>query len=106
MFFCSFLLEEIKSSADLIFEKRSSTIDTDSFTEEKRSGTIELLLTKPLSDVQIIMAKYFAGLLLVIISLIPTLIFYITIYQLGSPVGNIDSGGNVIGRRPPGWPPR
>ncbi len=64
-----------------------------SFAEEKRSGTIELLLTKPLSDLQIILAKYFAGLLLVIIALIPTLIFYLTVYLLGSPVGNIDSGG-------------
>ncbi len=64
-----------------------------SFAEEKRSGTIELLLTKPLSDLQIILAKYFAGLLLVIIALIPTLIFYLSVYLLGSPVGNIDSGG-------------
>jgi ABC-2 type transport system permease protein len=64
-----------------------------SFAEEKRAGTIELLFTKPLTDTQIILAKYFAGLLLVVIALIPTLIYFITVYSLGNPVGNIDTGG-------------
>jgi ABC-2 type transport system permease protein len=64
-----------------------------SFAEEKRSGTIELLFTRPLTDFQIIFAKYLAGWLLVIIALIPTLIYYFTVYRLGTPVGNIDSGG-------------
>ncbi len=64
-----------------------------SFAEEKRSGTIELLFTKPLTDTQIILAKYFAGLLLVIIALTPTLIYYFTVYTYGNPPGNIDSGG-------------
>ncbi len=63
-----------------------------SFAEEKRNGTIELLFTKPLSDLQIILAKYFAGLLLVIIALIPTLIYYLTVYNLGSGSG-MDTGG-------------
>lgn len=63
-----------------------------SFAEEKRSGTIELLFTKPLSDLQIILAKYFAGFLLVIIAVIPTLIFYFTVYKIGAGVG-IDTGG-------------
>lgn len=64
-----------------------------SFAEEKRSGTIELLFTRPLSDFQIIMAKYLAGLFLVVIAILPTIIYYITVYGLGKPVGNIDSGG-------------
>lgn len=64
-----------------------------SFAEEKRAGTIELLLTKPVTDLQIILAKYFAGFILVVIALIPTLIYYLSVYMLGSPVGNIDSGG-------------
>jgi ABC-2 type transport system permease protein len=64
-----------------------------SFADERKTGTIELLLTKPLTDSQIIMAKYFAGLALVVFSLIPTLVYYLTVYQLGLPVGNIDSGG-------------
>jgi ABC-2 type transport system permease protein len=64
-----------------------------SFAEEKRTGTIELLLTKPISDGQIIGAKYLAGFLLVVIAIVPTLVYYFTVYSLGDPVGNIDSGG-------------
>lgn len=64
-----------------------------SFAEEQRSGTIELLLTKPLTDMQIILAKYLAGLVLVIFALIPTLIYAVSVYRLGQPIGNIDMGG-------------
>ena len=64
-----------------------------SFSEEKKSGTLELLLTKPMGINQLIMGKFFAGLILVIITLIPTLIYLITIWTLGNPVGNIDMGG-------------
>jgi ABC-2 type transport system permease protein len=63
------------------------------FAEEKKSGTIELLMTKPLSDMQLIMAKYMAGLSLVIISIIPTLIYFFSVYHLGLPKGNLDTGG-------------
>ncbi len=64
-----------------------------SFADEKRAGTIELLLTRPLTDLQIILAKYFAGFLLVLFALLPTLIYYYSVHQLGNPVGNIDTGG-------------
>ncbi|HLG02701.1 MAG TPA: gliding motility-associated ABC transporter permease subunit GldF [Bacteroidia bacterium] len=64
-----------------------------SFADEKKSGTIELLLTRPLTDMQIILAKYFAGLVLVLFSLLPTLIYYYSISRLGAQPGNIDSGG-------------
>jgi len=64
-----------------------------SFSEEKKNGTIELLLTRPLSDLQIVLAKYFAGFTLVIVSLLPTLIYYYSVHTLGSPKGNIDTGG-------------
>lgn len=67
-----------------------------SFSEEKKSGTLELLTTKPITDLQIILGKYFAGLSLVLFSLLPTIIYYISIYQLGVSKGNIDSGA-VIG---------
>jgi ABC-2 type transport system permease protein len=63
-----------------------------SFADEKRSGTIELLLTRPLSDLQIVLAKFFAGFFLVLISLLPTLIYFYSVYKLGQPVGNIDTG--------------
>jgi len=61
--------------------------------EEKRLGTMELLLTRPLADIQIVFAKYIAGLALVILSLVPTLTYYFSVYLLGDPIGNIDSGG-------------
>jgi ABC-2 type transport system permease protein len=64
-----------------------------SFADEKKAGTIELLLTRPLTDLQIILAKYFAGFVLVLFSLLPTLIYYYSVYKLGSPAGNIDTGG-------------
>lgn len=71
-----------------------------SFADEKKSGTIELLLTRPLTDLQIILAKYFAGIILVAISILPTLVYYYSVWRLGSPMGNIDSGatwGSYIG---------
>jgi ABC-2 type transport system permease protein len=71
-----------------------------SFADEKKAGTIELLLTKPLTDLQIILSKYFAGFLLVIFSLLPTLVYFISVYTLGFPKGNIDVGaswGSYIG---------
>lgn len=63
------------------------------FSDEKKSGTIEFIFTKPISDLNIILAKYFAGLSIVIIALLPTLIYFISVYVLGNPVGNIDTGG-------------
>ena len=63
-----------------------------SIAEERRTGTIELLFTRPISDLKILLAKYFAGVTLLIIALIPTLIYYISMYDLGSPVGVIDGG--------------
>jgi len=64
-----------------------------SFAEERKSGTIEMLLTKPLTDLQIILAKYSAGVLLVVFSVLPTLVYFFSVYQLGTPKGNLDIGG-------------
>lgn len=64
-----------------------------SFSEEKKTGTIELLLTRPLTDWQIVFAKYLAGFTLVMVSLLPTLIYYYSVHMLGAPKGNIDTGG-------------
>lgn len=63
------------------------------FSDEKKTGTIELLLTRPLSDFQILFAKFLAALSLVLFSLLPTLIYFYSVYKLGNPVGNIDTGG-------------
>lgn len=70
------------------------------FADEKKSGTIEFLLTKPLTDTRIVLAKYFAAFVLVVFSLLPTLIYVISIYQLGFPPGNMDMGatwGSYLG---------
>jgi len=63
------------------------------FAEEKRTGTIEMILTKPLTELEIVMAKFLSGLVLVIFSLLPTLIYFFSVYQLGLPKGNLDVGG-------------
>lgn len=70
------------------------------FAEEKNSGTIELLLTRPIPIYKIVLAKYVGAVILILISLIPTLCFYITVYLLGNSVGNLDSGaimGSYLG---------
>ncbi len=70
------------------------------FAEEKQTGTWELLLTKPINNLQIVLGKYFAGWVLVCLSLIPTLLYYISVWYMAEPVGNVDSGafwGSFIG---------
>lgn len=93
-------LDQLFDLSPLIFMFLIPAITMRSFAEEKQTGTIELLVTKPLSDVQIILGKFFACVALLIFALLPTLIYYVSIYLLGSPVGNIDSGatwGSYIG---------
>lgn len=71
-----------------------------SFADEKKQGTLELLLTKPISHLQIIFGKYLGALVLIIIALLPTLIYVYTISELGNPPGNLDIGsitGSYIG---------
>ena len=63
------------------------------FADEKKSGTIELLMTRPFTDFQIVFAKYLSAVALVIFALIPTLIYFYTMHLLGNPIGNIDTGG-------------
>ena len=86
--------------APFIFLFLVPAITMRSIAEEKKTGTIELLLTKPLTDLQIILAKFFAGVILVLLSLLPTLVYYYSVYKLGYPPGNLDSGaifGSYIG---------
>jgi len=63
------------------------------FSEEKRTGTLDLLYTRPVSELQIILAKFLASWALVLFSLIPTLIYFWSVSRLGSPPGNMDVGG-------------
>lgn len=70
------------------------------FAEEKKAGTIELLLTRPLTEMQVVAAKYISGVVLVMFSLVPTLVYYFTVYHYAMPAGNVDSGaiwGSYIG---------
>ncbi len=63
-----------------------------SFADEYNLGTIETLKTKPLTTWQIVLGKFFASLVLVLIALLPTLTYVYTISELGNPTGNIDTG--------------
>ncbi len=66
------------------------------FSEEYRSGTMEVLLTKPISIWNMVVSKYLAANVLVLFSILPTLIYFISIYFLGETIGNLDVGG-IIG---------
>ncbi len=66
-----------------------------SFSEEIKQETLELLLTKPITVIQIVLGKYLGALSLIIIALLPTLLYVYTIYQLGNPVGNLDFGSTL-----------
>ena len=61
--------------------------------EENRSGTIELLLTKPITHWQVVMGKFTATLVLIIIALLLTLPYYITVAN----IGNVDNGAIISG---------
>lgn len=65
------------------------------FADEKKAGTLDLLMTRPVTEYEVVIAKYMAGLTVVIISLLPTLLYYFSVYRLGNPVGNIDAGGTL-----------
>lgn len=63
-----------------------------SFSEEKRTGTIEVLLTKPLTELQIVLAKYAAAVLLVAVALLPTLVYVWSVDQLSTSVTAVPVG--------------
>lgn len=86
-------IENLFMLAPIVFLFLIPAITMRLFADEKKGGTIEILLTQPLTDLEIILAKYFAGLVLVLFSLLPTLIYFFSVYQLGLPPGNIDTGG-------------
>ena len=66
-----------------------------SFSDEKKQGTLELLLTKPLSIWEIVNGKFLGALLLIIIAIIPTFLYVYVISSLGMPEGNIDLGSTI-----------
>jgi len=86
-------LEPLFTLAPWVFMFLIPAITMRTFSEERRTGTIELLYTRPLTDLQIIFAKTLAGVVLVLLSLLPTLVYMFSVYTLGNPPGNIDMGG-------------
>lgn len=66
-----------------------------SFSEERKQGTLEILLTTPITKIQLVLGKFFGAYTLIILALTPTLIYIYTIYQLGNPIGNIDLGSTI-----------
>lgn len=86
-------METLFSLGPYVFIFLIPAITMRSFAEEAKAGTLELLLTKPLSDWDIILGKFLACFLLVVLSLAPTVIYYASVYALGNPVGNIDTPG-------------
>lgn len=61
-----------------------------SFSDEKKQGTLELLLTKPISNLHIVLGKYFGAFILILIALVPTLLYVVTVSKLGATEGNLD----------------
>lgn len=77
-----------------------SAVSMRSFSEEKRLGTLESLVTRPISDLSIILGKYFAVVSLVLIAILPSFIYFYSVSELGNPPGNIDTGatwGSYLG---------
>ncbi len=93
-------LETLFTMAPWVFIFLISAICMRSFAEERKARTVELLVTHPVSNWDIVLGKFFAIWVIVLFALIPTLLYFYTIHSLGAPVGNIDTGatwGSYIG---------
>lgn len=86
-------LEALFSFTPFVFTFLIPALSMRLISEERKTGTWELLRTSPLSLVQIILAKYFALVTLVFLAVLPTLLYAYSIMQLGDPVGNLDLAG-------------
>ena len=93
-------MDSLFSIAPLIFLLFIPSVSMRVFSEEFNTGTIETLITKPISSFEIVTAKFFAVLSLVIIAILPTITYVISIYFLGETTGNLDLAaiiGSYIG---------
>lgn len=63
--------------------------------EEIRSGTMELLLTRPVSVLELIISKFIAALFVILLTLILSLVYFFTVYQLGHPIGVMDVAATI-----------
>ena len=85
-------LESLFYIAPWVFLFLVPAITMRSFAEETKTGTIEWLLTKPINELQITLAKFLAAVTLVIISLLPCVVYIFSVWKLGNPPGNLDTG--------------
>lgn len=87
-------------AAPMVFLFLIPAVTMKSFSEEKRLRSLELLLTLPISDLKLVFSKYLAAFTLVVLSMLPTIVYYVSIYFMADPVGNVDGGaywGSFIG---------
>lgn len=93
-------LESFFAISPYVFMFLIPAITMRSIAGEREGGTYEWLITKPVGFFQLVFAKYCSCLLIVVLAIMPTVIYYISVYRLGASVGNIDSGavlGSYIG---------
>ena len=86
-------MEPVFSIGPYVFMFLVPAITMRSFAEEKRNGTLELLYTLPFRPWEIILGKYLASFALILFSLLPTSIYFYSLYLLGNPPGNLDISG-------------
>lgn len=70
------------------------------FSEEMRNGTMELLVTRPVPMHRLILAKLIAALVVVVMTMFLSIVYFISVYELGHPVGVMDVAatfGSYIG---------
>jgi ABC-2 type transport system permease protein len=87
-------MDTLFSTAPFVFMFLIPAITMRSFAEESRAGTMEVLLTKPIPLTHLILGKFLASFLLVVVAVLPTVVYYYSVYRLGN--GNVDTAA-VIG---------
>lgn len=100
LYFFYATMDQLFEISPLVFLFLIPAVTMRSFSEEMSNGTLELLRTKPLNTLSIVLGKFLACFALVVIALLPTLLYYYTVHELGSPKGNIDAGavaGSYVG---------
>ena len=83
------------NSSPIIFLILIPAITMRSIAEERRTGTIELLFTRPISDLKILLAKYFASVTLMLIAILPTLVYYYSMVELSEDHSKFDHGAAI-----------
>ncbi|NLR89922.1 MULTISPECIES: gliding motility-associated ABC transporter permease subunit GldF [Flammeovirga] len=86
-------LDSLFNIAPYIFMFLLPAITMRGIAEEKKTGTLELLFTRPVTDFQIVGGKFLSAWATALLALLPTVIYYFSVYELGAPKGNIDTAG-------------